>query len=167
MWRGENAAMAERSRSELAGALHPANDATGVECVRDSLDQLWIGEFLDVLTILPRYAQQILRVHMGAPEWMIRQVPVRLAKVHTVRIERRAQCAAGVAGRRRDKHAFEAGLVKDSGVRHAVESNAAAETQIRQARLLVEGARQIDQRFFEHPLYAGGAIGESVALRGI
>src|SRR5262245_58710354 len=72
----ENAAMAERSRSELARTLHPANDAAGVEVVRCSFDQARIGQLFDVLAILSRRSQQILRVHSRAPEWMIRHVPI-------------------------------------------------------------------------------------------
>ena len=37
--RGEDAAMAERARAELGGAIHPADDAAGGELVRDPFDE--------------------------------------------------------------------------------------------------------------------------------
>ena len=50
---------------------------------------------------------------------------------------------------------------------HAVERHAAAEAEIRQAGLLVQRARDVDQRVFEHALDAGGAVGEALAFGGL
>ena len=51
--------MAERARTELAGALHPADDAPGGEIVGDPLDQRGLLEFLDDLTVLARGPRQL------------------------------------------------------------------------------------------------------------
>ena len=95
---------------------------------------------------------------------MIGHVAVRVAEVDAVGIERRAQRAAGVAGRGRHEHPLEAGLGEDPRVGDAVERHAAAEAQIRQAGLPVQRARDVDQRVLEHALHAGGAIGEAPAF---
>ena len=97
---------------------------------------------------------------------MIGHIPVRVAEVDAVGIERSAERAAGIARSGWDEHALEAGLGENPRVRDAVERHATAETQIRQAGFPVQRARHVDQRILEHPLDAGGAIGEAPAVGG-
>ena len=51
-------------------------------------------------------------------------------------------------------------------IRQAVQRHAAAETQIRQPRLLMERARDVHERVLEHTLHARRAVGEAPALGG-
>jgi len=48
MRRGENTAMPERARAELARAFHQADDAPGRELVGDALEERRVGELLHV-----------------------------------------------------------------------------------------------------------------------
>ena len=159
--------MAERARAELAGAVHPADDAAGCEILGDALDQRCFVDLLDELTVLARDARELLRVDRRPPERMIRDVAIRIAEIDAVGIERRAERAAGVAGRRRDEHALESGLGQDPRIRDTVERDAAAEAEVGQPGLAPEARRDVDEDVLEHALDAGGAIGEALPLGGL
>ena len=89
--------MAERARSELGGTLHPADDATVGELVRDSFDEHRIVQLLDDLFVLTRRPRQVLAVDRWPPERMIGHIPVRVTKVDAIGIERSSECTAGIA----------------------------------------------------------------------
>src|SRR5579862_4440134 len=126
--RGENAAMAEGAGAELRGAVHPADDAAGGELVGDALDQLSLAKLFDLLPVFSRRPRQLVAVHRRPPERMIRHVAIRIAEIDPVRVERGAQCTAGIAWRRRHEDALEARLGENARVRDAVERHAAAKT---------------------------------------
>ena len=100
------------------------------------------------------------------PERVVGHVAVGVAEVDAVGVERRAERAAGIAGRRRHEHALEAGLGEDARVGDAVQRHAAAEAEIRQAGLAMQRARDVDQHVLEHALHAGGAVGEALPFGG-
>src|SRR5207237_3072669 len=167
MRRGQDTAMSEGARPELRCAVHPADHAVGRELVGNPFDHRGVFERNDYLIVLARRPRQLLRVYLGSPEGMIGHVAVRVAEINAVGVERRAHCATGVAGSRRNEQALEAGFGKYPCVGDAVERHAAAKTQIRQAGLLMKRARDVDQRVFEYPLDAGGAIREASTVRGL
>ena len=66
--------------------------------------------------------------------------------------QRCTQGSAGIAGRRVDVELLEGGLAENPAVRHAVERDAAGETEAREAGPLVNVSRHREQRFFGHRL---------------
>ncbi len=97
---------------------------------------------------------------------MIGHVAIRIDEIHSVRIERCTERAPGITRSRGDEHALESRFGQDPRVGDDVERYAAAKTQIRQAGLLMERTCDVDQRVLEHPLDAGGAIGEATPFGG-
>ena len=95
---------------------------------------------------------------------MVRDIAVRVAEIDPIGVERRSQRAARIARRRWYEHAFEPRLGENPRVGHAVQGDAAAETQVGQAGFLVEGTRDVHECVFENPLHAGGAVREASAL---
>ena len=147
------------------GALHPADDAPGGELVRDPLDERRVLELFDGLIVLARRPREFLRVHGRAPERMIGHVAVRVRRSRSGL--RRAPHPA------RSRHRPERGGTNTRSnptsarmprVGDAVQRDAAAEAQIRQPGLALERARDVHERVLEHPLHAGGAVGEASAL---
>ena len=134
--------MAERARAELGGAVHPADDAAGGELVGDPFDQRRVVELFDGLAVLARRPRQLLGVDRRSPERMIGHLAVGVAEVDAVGVQRRAERAAGIAGSGRHEHALEAGLGEDPRVGDAVERDAAAEAEIRQAGFAMQRARR-------------------------
>src|SRR4029453_7597630 len=158
--------MAERAGAELGSTLHPADDATGGELVRDSFDEHRVVEFVDHLIVLTRRPRQLLAVDRWPPERMIGHIPVWVAEVNAIGIERSSERTARIARSGWDEHAFEAGLGKNPGIRETVERHTTSETQIGQAGFLMQRARHVHERVLENPLDAGGAIGEAPSVGG-
>ena len=99
MRRGEQTAMAERTRSEFAGAIHPPHDATRGEVAGNTFDEQAVLELVHVLVILARGAREMGAIDRRTPEGMIRHVTIRVVKVNPIGIQRRAQCAPGISRR--------------------------------------------------------------------
>ena len=154
-----------RSRISPACAIHPTDDASAGELVRNPLDERRVTELFDRLAILARRLREFLRIDLRAPEGMIGHVLIRIAEVNAVGIERRPDRASRIARRRWDEYAFEARLGKDSRVGDAVQRDAPAQAEIRQAGFLMQRAGHGHERVLENPLHAGGAIGEALAFR--
>src|SRR5258708_38939423 len=91
---GQDAARAARAGAELAGPVHPADDAAGGERVSGALDDGPLVELLDGLAVFARRLREFLRVHDRAPEGAVGDVAVRVAEIDAIRIERRAQRTA-------------------------------------------------------------------------
>src|ERR1044071_10116022 len=83
---------------------------------------------------------------------MIGNVAIGGLEVYAIGIQCGAHRAAGVAGRGRDEDALEAGLAEDARVGDSVERDAAADAEIGEARFLLQRARDVDERVFEHAL---------------
>ena len=149
------------------GAVHPADDAAGGELVRDPLDERGVVELVDVLIVFPRRPGEMRGIDRRAPERMIGHVAIGVAEVDAIGVERRAERAAGIAGRGRHEHALEAGLREDARIGDAVQRHASAEAEIRQLRFLLQRARDVHERVLEHALHAGGAVGEAPAFGGL
>ena len=123
-------------------------------------------QLLDDLAILSRGSRELARIDGRTPEGMVGHRPVGILEVDPVRVQRGTECAARVSRSRRDEHALEAGLREDAGVRHAVQGHTSAEAQIRQPGVLVQRPRDVYQRFLEHLLHAGSAVGEALSVFG-
>jgi hypothetical protein len=95
---------------------------------------------------------------------MIGDVPVGILEVDAIRVERGAQRAARVAGRRRHEQALETGFGEEPCVGHAIERHATAEAQVGQAGFAPQRPRDVQQRVLEHRLHAGRAVGEPAAV---
>ena len=59
MGRGQNAAMAERARTELARAIHPTDDAAGGEKIDRPLHERRVVELFDELIVFASGARQL------------------------------------------------------------------------------------------------------------
>jgi hypothetical protein len=79
---------------------------------------------------------------------MIGDVAVRIAEVDSIRVERGAQRAARIARRRWHEQPLEARLGKDARVGDAIECHAAPVTEVRQPRLALKPARDVDKDVF-------------------
>src|SRR5262245_19907519 len=156
--------MAESTRAELASAVHPADNPAGGELVGGAFDQGRVVQRLDRLPVLPRRSRQLPRVHWWAPERMVGHVAIWVVEVHPIGIQRRAQGAAGIARSGRNEYARETRLREDPRVGEAVQRDATAKTQIRQAALLMECARDVHEPVFEDLLNARRAVGEPPAF---
>ena len=163
----QNAAVAQSPRSEFGGAIHPADDTARGQIVGDPLDQRVLVQFFDKLAVFVCHFCQPGPVNRRPPERVIRDFAVRVAEVDTVRIERGAERAAGIAGSGRDEDALEAGLGKDPCVGDAIQCHTAANTKIRHARLALKTAGHLNQSVLENSLHAAGAIREPLAPRGL
>ena len=95
---------------------------------------------------------------------MIGHLAVWIPEVDPVCVEGGAQGAAGVAWRGWHEHVVESRLGQDAGIRHTVESDAAAETEIRLPRFAAEPRGDVDEDVFEHALHTGGTIGSASAF---
>ena len=95
--------MAERARTEFAGTLHPADDPSGGELVGNAVDDCQVVQHFDDLAIFARDARKLLAIDRRTPERMIGNVAIRIAEVQAIGVQGCAQCAAGVARRRRDE----------------------------------------------------------------
>src|SRR5439155_25265867 len=141
----------------------PPDDAARCEVVGDTLDQLRLVELLHALAVLARRAREIVCVDGGTPERMVGYLAIWIAEVDPVRVQRGAQCTAGIAGRRRYEYAVESRFGQNACVRHAVERDAASETEIGQARIAAQPRGDVNEDVFEHPLHACRAVGEALA----
>ena len=159
--------MAEGTRTELRRAIHPADDAAGGELGGDVFEQISVDELIDDLAILASGARELPRIRTRTPERVIGNLAIRMTEIDSVRIERRAERATGIARRRRHEDALEAGLGEDARVRYAVQRDATGQTEIADAGLALQRARRLDQRVLEHALHAGGAVCESPPLAGL
>ena len=164
--RGQNAAMAERARAEFERTLHPADDASCHQIVRGLFDQRPFIEFVDELTVFAGDARKLGAVHGRAPEWMIGDIAVSVAEVNAVGVQRGAERTTGIAGSGRNEEALESRFGQDARIRHAVQCNAAAETEIGEAGFIVKIAGDLHQRVFEHALNAGRDVGEAASFIG-
>jgi hypothetical protein len=126
--------MAERSRTEFARAVHPSNDAACGEVVGDALDERRLVEILDGLAVLSRRPREMLSVDGWTPERMVGHLAIRITEIDPVCVQRRADRAPRVAGRRRHEQPIESRLGEDACVCDAVERHAAAEAEIAQPR---------------------------------
>ena len=160
--------MSQRARAELARAVHPPDDAAVGELVGDAFDERRRRRARRRAgrPRAPR-APGRRRSTTGPQNGWSGNVAIRIAEVDAVGIERRAERAAGIAGRRRHEDALEAGLGEDARVGDAVQRHAAAEAEIGQTGFAVQRARDLDERVLEDALHAGGAVGEAPALGGL
>src|SRR5205085_10738390 len=161
--RREDAAMAERARTEFAAAFDPSDDASPAQLAGDPADDLAVvAQPIHGQAVLPRDARDI--PGLGAPERMVGHLAVKAAEVEAIDAERGPDGAAGVAGRAGNEDAGEPRFAQDARIGAAVERDAAAEAEVVEPRLLVEPSRQIDQRLLEDPLHGAGDVGEAAAL---
>src|SRR6185295_15910050 len=107
-----DAAVAEGARPELAGILHPADDPALGELLRDAADHLRLREALRLEAVFRRDAEEVGGVRIGSPIRVVGDLPVRPPEVDAIGVERRAEGAARIAGRRRDVQVAEAGLAQ-------------------------------------------------------
>ena len=165
--RGEDAAVAERARAELGGAVHPADDAAGGElvarCVRCSAV---VARRLSTARPSSRAdARQLLGVDRRTPERMIGHVAVGVPEVDAVGVERRAERAAGVAGRaagrtraRSRTRARMRALAQPLSATPPPKQRSARPVSSCSARVMSTSV------VLEHALHAGGEVGEAPAL---
>jgi hypothetical protein len=122
--------MSESPRAELAGTVHPADDAAGSELVGDALDEDAVLELFDDLIVFARGPGQLLAVDRRTPERVIGHIPVGIAEIDAIGVQRCAERPARIARRRRDEHALESGLGQNPRVRQAIERDAPGEAEI-------------------------------------
>src|SRR5207249_2936698 len=70
MRRREDAAVAERARTEFARAIHPADDPAGGKVGGDALDEPRLVDVLDGLAVLARHSRELVGVDRRTPERM-------------------------------------------------------------------------------------------------
>ncbi len=150
--------MSERARPELARAVDPPHDPSRAQLVRDAREKLRLGGVLGGEPILGGETRQLGRLRLGSPEGMVGHLPPGIAEVHPVGVQRGAEGAACVTWSGRHEHALEPALAQDARVRAAVQRHAAAQAQVRQARLGAQRGGEIDQRIFEDPLHGGSDV---------
>ena len=125
-----------------ARAVHPADDLAAGQRRRDALEERrLVRQLVEREAVLARDPRQLVGVDRRAPERMVGQLAIGLPEMDAVGVERRAERAPGVARRRRHEDPLEPALAQDARVGAAVERHAAAEAQIRQARLRSCSAR--------------------------
>src|SRR5205807_9055537 len=103
VWRGQNTAVPERTRSKFERAVHPPNDSACKQIVRGPLDQFRIAEFITRLAIFARQLRQRRSVYGRSPKRMVRDLTIRITEVNPVGIQSGAERAAGITGRRRNE----------------------------------------------------------------
>src|SRR5262249_10665775 len=103
MRRRQEAAMAERARTELTGPVHPADKAAGGKVVSDALDEGRIVEHFDLLAILAGRPGQARAVDRRAPERMVGHIAIRPAEIDPIGVQRGATRTTGIAGGGRDE----------------------------------------------------------------
>src|SRR5438128_1631042 len=82
------------ARAELAGALHPPDDATLRELLGDPPQQLRLGKAFRFQAILCGDARQLTAVNHRPPIGMIGDRGLRAPEMDPVGVERRPQCAS-------------------------------------------------------------------------
>ena len=165
--RGEDAAVAQRARAKLGGAVDPADDAALRDLVSHQCEERRVAlELFARKPILGGQPGQLRGICFRAPIGMVGEFDVRPLEMNAIGVERGAQRAAGVAWRGGNEHALESCFPQDARVGAAVERHAAAQAEIGQPRLGVQRARQVDHRLFEDELHAGGDIGGPLAVVG-
>src|SRR6185295_4254490 len=162
---GEDAAVAEGARPELAGVLHPADDPALGELLCDAVDHFLLREALRLEPVFRRDAEEVGGVRIRSPIRVVGDLPVRPPEVDAIGVERRAEGAAGIARRRRDVQVAEAGFAQDARVGDAVQGDASAEAERVEARLPLQPAGEVDEDLLEHELHAGGDVGMTLPLR--
>src|SRR5262249_39463082 len=137
------------------------------ELVGDAVQKRLLAlQLLEFQAVLPSDADEVFSVDGTAPKRVVRDVPVRPPEVEPVRDERGAHRAAGVAGGARHEHGRESRLAQDPRVRPAIQGHTAAETEVLDARLALQPARQVDEDILEHELYARCDVRPARAVRG-
>src|SRR5262252_6241905 len=106
--------MAERPWAEFGCALHPADNPSGCQLAGDPRDHgRVVRERLDRLSVLRCDACQLLAIDGWSPEWMVRDIPIRIAEIDAVGVQRGAKRTAPIARRRRHEQALEARFGQD------------------------------------------------------
>ena len=156
----EDAARAERARPELHPALEPADDLLRFQQIGDARRRVGVARRRDGTSRRRGRGTRRSRSDENAgprklPCWRsIEPVCPRLVEQLVPDEQRRAQRAAGVAGRRLNPDVVERPLAQQPAVGHAVERHAAGQHQTRHARLAEQLPADREHRVFGHRLDA-------------
>ena len=99
-----------------------------------------------------------------APVGVLHEKLAGFPQHHVVRIERRPDGTAAVAGRGLDVDLFERRLAQDFAVGDTIQGNPTGHAQPRQTRRLVGVLRQVQHRLFDHRLNTRRHIGVILIL---
>ena len=152
---GEQAAVTEGPRPELAAALEPGDDPVGGELLGDRLGDV-VGALVGDRRAVEPGGQLV--VVPAAPEGGGRHRRRPVAQLGGD-LEGRAQRRAGVARGRLHPDVAKRALAPQPRVGHAVERHAAGERQARLARLLVQPAGEVDEHLLQPALHGRGEVG--------
>src|ERR1700724_955555 len=130
----QDRARAERARTELHASLEPADRAAGRKRIGRLADERAVVAPLEVCTrggqSLLDLALLVARTEVAALHGVVAVGEPRLAGVHVIGGERRADRAAGVARRRLDPHALETAVAQNLAVADAIERDAAGQAEV-------------------------------------
>ena len=152
---GEQAAVAEGARPELAAPLEPGDDAVGGQHLGDRLGHVAGPLVGDRGAVEPRRELGV------APAAAERGGRHRRGPVAELARRPRGRRPARCPSRRRPAapRVVERALAPEPRVGHAVERDAAGQRQARLARLLVQPAGQVDEHLLQPALDAAGEVG--------
>ena len=152
---GQQAAVAQRARPELAAPLEPGDDAVGGQRLGHRGGDV-VGALVDHPGAVEPGRQRVV-----VPFPAERRGPHRrdVLPESGGRVQRRAQRGARVPGGRLDPDLLERPLAQQPGVGHAVERDAARHRQTALAGLAVQPASEVEQHVLDGPLDRGGEVG--------
>ena len=153
--------MSQGARPEFQCAIHPTHDVAFRQVLGHAIQQAWLVQFLHRHTVFPRQLGERIGLQGRAPEGMVGKLPVRIAEVDSIGIQRCTHGTAGIARRGWNKYPLEAGLLEDAVVGDAIQGHAAAQAQVGQSGLTLQRPRHFDQYVFQNQLNACGAVGEA------
>src|SRR6185437_5974755 len=151
----EDRAGAQRARAELHATLHPADRLLAGERLGGVEDHLLVGQadelgaglgqaLGDLVVLVPRAEVRAVHAVHVAVEL------ARLAEIAVVGRERRADRAAGIAGRGLHPDAVEDVLAQQLAVGDAVQRHAAGQADVLRTRLLLHRAGEAQHDLLGH-----------------